>query len=411
MIKPIVGILFVIIFHSTVNAQQAPLAPGEPVPDFTFSQIINYKDVSARVTDFRGKLLILDFYAMFCTPCLRKVPEMENLQKKFSDEIFILPVNCYDSMQPVEKFFDYRKSKNADGKTLPCVVNDSVARSFFPFRTVPHYVWIDKEGTFLGTSGLDKMDEATIREVLQGKQVLDTQYLSTMDYSVGRPLFKNGNGGDPPLEYRTLFTSFVRHLPAQTSISTDAEAGFSKLTLTNLPLKSFIMAAYILPLDRKNRIIFDLDVALDESKLYCYEVLIAGVEKNMLYDYMKEDLQRYFKIAVSEETREVKCLVIKRDKKSHKHTDTTMISRTEIYDGNTMVMSKEDYSWLIAYLNMSLETPVLDETGYMGKISVLLHKDNLNAGALKQILSNHGMEVVEEKRKMKMIVVRNAAKK
>lgn len=410
MVKPIVGIVLMILFHGTVHAQYTALTPGEKVPDFTFSKIINYKDDSARVTDFRGKILILDFYALFCTPCLRKIPEMENLQKKFNDEVFILPVNCYDSIQPVAKFFDYRKSKSADGKTLPCVVYDTIASSLFPFRAVPHYVWIDKEGTFLGTSGIDKMNEATIRQVLQGKKVLDTPVLLSADYTISKPLFKNGNGGDPPLQYRSLVTGFVKSLHGQAAITTDTTAGFSKLAVTNLPLRNLIMTAYNLPLDRRNRIHFNPDVAADESSVYCYEILMANTHQDVLYDYMKEDLERYFRISVSEEMIPVKCLVIQRDKKSRKTPDTTLIPRTEMMYGNALVMSNDNFGVLVDYLGMKQEMPVLDETGYSGKISMSVPYNNLNAKALHQLFSNHGMKVVEEVRKLKMIVVRKKTK-
>ena len=54
-----------------------PLKIGDKVPDIEFKNIINYKSKTARLSDFKGKLVILDFWGTWCTSCIAAFPKME----------------------------------------------------------------------------------------------------------------------------------------------------------------------------------------------------------------------------------------------------------------------------------------------------------------------------------------------
>ena len=54
---------------------QAP-APSEPAPDFTVQRL----DGSVvRLSDFRGRYVLLDFWATWCAPCILEIPELNTL--------------------------------------------------------------------------------------------------------------------------------------------------------------------------------------------------------------------------------------------------------------------------------------------------------------------------------------------
>src|SRR5579872_3883205 len=68
------------------------LRPGDRVPDLAVSHVIHYPSDSLRLSDFRGKLLVLDFWATWCSPCVAMVPVMDSLQKEFAGTVQFLPV-------------------------------------------------------------------------------------------------------------------------------------------------------------------------------------------------------------------------------------------------------------------------------------------------------------------------------
>ena len=85
--------LMTVLTASRVQGQETKQAGGitigQQVPDVLIKTILNYNTTdgpatSAKVSDFRGKLLIIDFWATWCTSCIYKFPELDQLQDEFA---------------------------------------------------------------------------------------------------------------------------------------------------------------------------------------------------------------------------------------------------------------------------------------------------------------------------------------
>src|SRR6476620_3661535 len=70
-----------------------PLTIGDTLPDMPLSSIINYKSFTACLSSFKGKLLILDFWATWCTSCLKHFPKMDSLQQQYPGQVQVIMVN------------------------------------------------------------------------------------------------------------------------------------------------------------------------------------------------------------------------------------------------------------------------------------------------------------------------------
>src|SRR5581483_12501346 len=70
-----------------------PFSIGDRVPDFRFDEVMNYPQKQATLSTLRAKLTILDFWSTSCSACVALFPHMENLKKKFGDQLAIILVN------------------------------------------------------------------------------------------------------------------------------------------------------------------------------------------------------------------------------------------------------------------------------------------------------------------------------
>ena len=57
-----------------------------PMPDFTLPSAVDGKDISSN--DFKGKVLLVTFFATWCPPCIQEIPSLIRLQKDFSAKGF-----------------------------------------------------------------------------------------------------------------------------------------------------------------------------------------------------------------------------------------------------------------------------------------------------------------------------------
>ncbi|MFW5725028.1 MAG: TlpA family protein disulfide reductase [Bacteroidota bacterium] len=129
-----------ILAKSKENASK--VAPGAVAPEFTLTDI-NGEEVS--LSDFKGKVVYLDFWASWCGPCMREVPHAKELKKRFEDEddLVFLYVSVDEDpnawRRTVEEHQIQGVHLNVKG------MRDDVAQSY-NVRGVPSFFLIDREG-------------------------------------------------------------------------------------------------------------------------------------------------------------------------------------------------------------------------------------------------------------------------
>ena len=81
-----------------VTSAEHPFAPDFSLPDMTGQQL--------KLSDYRGKVVLLDFWATWCEPCREEVPHFVELQSKLGDRgLQIIGVSMDDGPEPVRDFY------------------------------------------------------------------------------------------------------------------------------------------------------------------------------------------------------------------------------------------------------------------------------------------------------------------
>ncbi len=114
--------------------------PGRPLaPDFTVTDIDGRK---LRLSDYKGKVVLLDFWATWCGPCRTEVPEFVKLQKKYGARgLQVIGISLDDDTRPVRNFYA-RFNMN-----YPVALGDAkLAESFGGILGLPVAFLIDRGG-------------------------------------------------------------------------------------------------------------------------------------------------------------------------------------------------------------------------------------------------------------------------
>jgi peroxiredoxin len=120
-----------------------------------------------RLSELRGKVVLVNFWATWCPPCRRELPSMERLWRQFRDAgLVVLGVNVGESSDVVYAF-----SNGLDEPlTFPLLLDEdsSVARSW-PVKGLPTSYLVDKRGRIaFGVIGGREFDSpAVVQQVRQ----------------------------------------------------------------------------------------------------------------------------------------------------------------------------------------------------------------------------------------------------
>ena len=104
----------------------------------------NSEDTTIFLDDFKGKLVVINFWATWCAPCREEMPSLDILQsnKNFQD-LIVLPINVgKENKEKAKKFFNDLQIKN-----LKLYYDDSVKlANTFSLIGLPTTIFIDKDG-------------------------------------------------------------------------------------------------------------------------------------------------------------------------------------------------------------------------------------------------------------------------
>jgi len=122
------------------------LADGKAAPPF---QGLDADHKSIQLSSFKGKIVVLDFWASWCGPCMQSMPHTQEVVKKLQSEGIPVVGLAVDSGEPAQAFFDWTSAQRQKYPNLQFVSSDpslDVSGKLYGVSGIPTVFIIDKSG-------------------------------------------------------------------------------------------------------------------------------------------------------------------------------------------------------------------------------------------------------------------------
>ena len=160
----VVALLTLGCISATAQDTSSLISVGKPAPDFTLNSVTN-KPVSLK--DYRGKYLLIDFWASWCPDCRALNPTMVTLYNKYKDKnIEFLGVSFDTDKSALDKYL------STSGITWTQVSEfkkwkETTISKQYGIKWIPTIYIIDKKGKVLFTSLDEKGIDEKLSELLK----------------------------------------------------------------------------------------------------------------------------------------------------------------------------------------------------------------------------------------------------
>ena len=149
-------LLLIILFHPIEAFTQLEI--GSEAPKLIIEEVVNKEKV--KIHDFKDKIVVLDFWAIWCTPCVESIPDLNDIYEKSKNSIVQFISISDDPIEKLKNFLSFKEVK------YPVVV-DSDASEFKKFKVSsrPRYYILNRKGivVYTGNSISRDLIEMAIR--------------------------------------------------------------------------------------------------------------------------------------------------------------------------------------------------------------------------------------------------------
>jgi thiol-disulfide isomerase/thioredoxin len=414
------AVLLGLCLWAVVCPAQKPLTVGDTLPPELWNlplQVINHPEGKSTITlaDYKDKLIILDFWATWCSPCVKSLTKLDSIQKLFSEELIVLPTTK-ENLENIQNFLK-KRSLN-----LPSVAQDLILPKYFLHHGIPFQVWISGGKIVCETSNSIWANTENINKALTGNYNDLQVEKPYQKFDPSRPILHNNNGGN------------INDADLRSVLSKRINASIGGINRTKNSIRAYnvgyetllyeIFNSHIPYHGRRNRIVWEIDSLLlkeirgearnltgkyqEDLEYYeglaknqfCYELYVSPdlhISKEALKQLMKNDVENYFKlyygIQAEIEKRRTKTLVI--------------VDLENVPNENSAQVSLKDIAIYAQAVLASQSLPVVNKVTTSKKVKKGIPNKKYSIPEIISELNKVGLNLIEQEETIDVIVVKN----
>lgn len=135
-------------------ANMGGLKVGAKAPDFELKTLTGE---TVKLSDLKGKKVMLNFWATWCPPCKAEMPAMEEFHKEAGNDVLILAVN-------IDPHLDVKAFVDENGITFPIPLDaEDKVNEMYQVLSIPTTYFIDTKGN-IGNKYIGAMNHDTMKQ-------------------------------------------------------------------------------------------------------------------------------------------------------------------------------------------------------------------------------------------------------
>jgi thiol-disulfide isomerase/thioredoxin len=299
------------VFAQTFMAQTDPPVLGKICPEFTMSVIThNGSEKNIALSELRGKVVVIEFWATYCAPCIPSMKHFDKLQAQFGSAVKFIAVS-EENRDKVDAFIAKRGFKNITfamdwGRKL----NDMFYHHF-----IPHTVVIDQNGVVQAFTSPEEIDEFVLAKMVNHEPVT-----LTMKHEYQESSYSQSSSGTQQ-NIETIIVNKPKNQTFKVELS-NYKVGLtsefikesaSEYRFVNCPLTLIYQILY----DQKSsRVILDVNdltkYTFDHQNLYCLDLNVPDFIGKTVKEVGLQQLEALFPLKSKIENKNLKVFTIQK---------------------------------------------------------------------------------------------------
>ena len=372
--------------------EASPLLDKEPPPLGLESVLQPPSGAQASWNALKGKVVVLEFWATWCGPCIAAIPHLNELADKFKDEPIQFIAITGEDEKVVRRFL-----RNKPIHAWIGLDTDKSMLDDYGIMDIPRTVVVDQKGTIAAITHPTFLTEEHLKDLLAGKKI-----------DLGR---SGGEGGSRPGQgsasskpgREALFQVIIRPSEGGATISTSNKGS---LTVSSATILDIISSSYSI---NPTRIL--ASSPLPEGR-FDFVVKTPDTENENLKTWLRRAAESSFGLTARHETKEMDGFVLKAGQLTERLAPTVSTGGSSLSSGGgSLNCVNQSMSSLALSLEEILKKPVINETGLENGYDFQLlwnekKSDETDAAELTKALHEQlGLELVRAMRPVDLLLV------